>query len=77
LQLHAAIPKIMLAMGARSVEAVKDVKHASLALTDYEYLVNKDDSNHVAKLRVDPCQIISWDWVKDALISRCIPPNVN
>ncbi|KAJ6547654.1 hypothetical protein B0H19DRAFT_954102, partial [Mycena capillaripes] len=69
---HAAIPKIMLAMGGTHVEAVPEVKYAALAATDYDYIVNKDNNAKVAELR--NCTIVSWDWVKDVLISRCIPP---
>ncbi|KAF8212143.1 hypothetical protein K438DRAFT_1806042 [Mycena galopus ATCC 62051] len=68
----AALPKIMLAMGASSVEAVKEIARASLTPSDYDYIVNKDGDNNIAKLR--DCTVVTWDWVKDALISRCIPP---
>ncbi|KAJ7774929.1 hypothetical protein B0H16DRAFT_80035 [Mycena metata] len=68
---NAAIPPILLCMGATSVEAVRDVKNASLKLDQYDYIVNKDDNADIAKMTAT--NIVSWDWVKDALISRCVP----
>ncbi|KAJ6596981.1 hypothetical protein DFH09DRAFT_1133295 [Mycena vulgaris] len=66
-----AVPRIMLAMGAEFVEAVREEKHASCALSDYDYIVNKDDNVRISKLR--ECTVVPWDWVKDALISGSIP----
>ncbi|KAJ7271871.1 hypothetical protein B0H12DRAFT_1008347 [Mycena haematopus] len=68
----AALPKIMLAMGATSVEAVREIGRATLKLTKYDYIVNRDTEIKASKLR--DCTVVSWDWVKDALISRCMPP---
>ncbi|KAJ7774489.1 hypothetical protein DFH07DRAFT_767201 [Mycena maculata] len=72
-QAAAVIPRIILAMGAESVETVSDVKHASCPLAEYDYIVV-----FAAKERqLRGCTVstvVSWDWVKDALISRSIPP---
>ncbi|KAJ7046880.1 hypothetical protein C8F04DRAFT_1062013 [Mycena alexandri] len=68
---NSTIPPILLCMGATSVEAVRDVKNASLELGEYDYVVNKDDNARIAKMT--ETNIVSWDWVKDALISRCVP----
>jgi hypothetical protein len=68
----AAAPKIMLAMGAESVEAVPDLKHASSALVEYDYIVVASTDGKIKKL--PNCKVVSWEWVKDALISRRFPP---
>jgi hypothetical protein len=65
-----AIPRVMLAMGADSVEAVREVKHASHALSGYDFIVNKDNTR-TPKLR--DATVVAWDWVKDALISGFLP----
>ncbi|KAJ7709817.1 hypothetical protein B0H17DRAFT_1029359 [Mycena rosella] len=65
-----AIPRIMLAMGAESVEAVREAKHASCALSAYDYIVNKSNARIAKK---PDWTVVPWDWVKDALISGCIP----
>ncbi|KAJ6623561.1 hypothetical protein B0H10DRAFT_802417 [Mycena sp. CBHHK59/15] len=67
-----SIPRIILAMGARSVEAVREVKHASRALSSYDYIMLKEEDLRIPSL--EDCTIVSWTWVKDALISGCIPP---
>ncbi|KAJ7097825.1 hypothetical protein B0H15DRAFT_901638 [Mycena belliarum] len=65
-----AIPRILLAMGADSVEAVREIRHASHAPQTYDYIVKKDDTNiH----NLPNCIVVRWDWVKDALISGFIP----
>ncbi|KAJ7449899.1 hypothetical protein FB451DRAFT_1343040 [Mycena latifolia] len=66
-----AIARIILAMGAATVEAVREIKHASCALSEYDYIVNKDNNTRVAKMREST--VVPWDWVKDALISGCLP----
>ncbi|KAJ7172391.1 hypothetical protein C8R46DRAFT_1216232 [Mycena filopes] len=60
-----------LCMGATSVEAVRDIKNASLAPRNYDYIINKDNITQIAKL--SGSTVISWDWVKNALIGRCVP----
>ncbi|KAF7363517.1 DNA repair protein crb2 [Mycena sanguinolenta] len=64
----AALPRVMLAMGALSVEAVQKIENATLTLTDYSYIVTKDAMIKPFLLR--GCIVVSWDWVKEVLISR-------
>jgi len=67
-----SIPRIMLAMGADCVETVREIKHASHDLAHFDYIVNKDNSERVATLR--GYTVVSWEWVKEALISGRLPP---
>ncbi|KAK7020542.1 DNA repair protein crb2 [Favolaschia claudopus] len=69
--IHESIPKIMLAMGAESVVAVPKLKE-SITTANFDYVVDKDNDIDVG--RIQDCEVVSWDWVKDAVISRCLPP---
>ncbi|KAJ7285746.1 hypothetical protein C8J57DRAFT_1216094 [Mycena rebaudengoi] len=63
------IPNIVLAMGAGSVEAVRHVSHA--LSTKYDYVVTKDEN---ITIPASKGRRVSWNWVKDALISGRLPP---
>ncbi|KAJ6502465.1 hypothetical protein C8R45DRAFT_976703 [Mycena sanguinolenta] len=67
----AVLPRVLLAMGASLVEAVQNIENANLTLTNYGYIVTKDAEIEPSLLR--GCIVVSWDWVKDVLIGRCIP----
>ncbi|PCH37988.1 hypothetical protein WOLCODRAFT_135978 [Wolfiporia cocos MD-104 SS10] len=67
------VPRIILAMGAASVEAVPDVKYAARAddLRTYDYVVIKDSSE---RTRAPGAKTVLWDWLKDCLIAGRILP---
>ncbi|KAH9935032.1 BRCT domain-containing protein [Fomitopsis serialis] len=71
------VPRIILTMGASSVEAVPDVKYASSKdLTEYDYIVVKDrgDIGHVAS----GSNCVHFGWVKDCLMAgRLLPQPVD
>ncbi|KAJ7219364.1 hypothetical protein GGX14DRAFT_21156, partial [Mycena pura] len=68
------VPNVVLAMGAKWVEAVSDMKRAKHPMSDYDYVVVDDNENwRTADARGCPC-VVPWEWLKNALISRCIPP---
>ena len=55
-------------MGARSVEAVADVKHASREASEYNMIVLRDED--VKKRSALPKAVcVTVSWVKDCLIS--------
>ena len=54
-------------MGAAAVEAVTDEKHASCELTDYDYVVVRDEQEYEKLKHVERC--VDVNWVKDCLIS--------
>ncbi|RDX56778.1 hypothetical protein OH76DRAFT_1369818 [Lentinus brumalis] len=63
------VPRIILCMGAATVESVGDVKYATQALEDYDLVVvNKDQDLKRYSEVIDHCVDVSW--VKDCLISR-------
>ncbi|KAI0709231.1 hypothetical protein C8Q76DRAFT_813486 [Earliella scabrosa] len=61
------VPRIVLCMGAATVEAVSDRKFASRKLKDYDYVVVRDDADTSSFQDVNNCVNVSW--VKDCLIS--------
>ncbi|KAI0748118.1 hypothetical protein C8Q80DRAFT_717960 [Daedaleopsis nitida] len=60
------VPRIILCMGAATVEAVADFKHASRGLDDYDYVV-VPDSDFDRFPDLDVC--VDVNWVKNCLIS--------
>ncbi|KAH9951479.1 hypothetical protein B0H21DRAFT_719142 [Amylocystis lapponica] len=69
------VPRIILGMGASSVEAVADVKYASQAeLTLYDYVVVKEQSDVARFAANGAVNCVDLDWVKQCLIaSRLLP----
>jgi len=59
-------------MGADQVEAVWDVKHASLKMTEYDYVLVKD-MEEVKKFnaagKADPPPCFHIPWVKECLVA--------
>jgi len=67
-----ALPRIILAMGAKTVESVSDQKYASQELSEYGYIVIREPSHYSSDF--DDCQTVHWSWVKECLIaSRYLP----
>ncbi|KAI0831299.1 hypothetical protein BC628DRAFT_1353138 [Trametes gibbosa] len=67
-----AVPKIILSMGAATVEAVVDEKHASRLLHEYNYIVFRDEHDTARLPDVERC--VDVNWVKDCLISGRLLP---
>ncbi|KAH9854224.1 hypothetical protein C2E23DRAFT_875560 [Lenzites betulinus] len=67
-----AVPKIILSMGAASVEAVNDEKYASRSLREYSYIVFRDEHDNARWPAVERC--VDVNWVKDCLISGRLLP---
>lgn len=68
---------IMLAMGAEKVDAVKILDVTSERLSKFHYVVIKDTIiKHWQRAVLDRngCEIVSWEWVKDCLISGRLVP---
>ena len=56
-------------MGARQVEAVTELRYASVRASDYDYVVVKDS----CAISIEGV-VVTWSWVKDCLIaSRRLP----
>jgi hypothetical protein len=70
----AAVPRIILAMGAARLEAVSDAKYSSMDLPQYDYLIVKEGEGMA--LRKDAaCADVAW--VKGCLIAgRLLPVQV-
>ncbi len=54
-------------MGAHRVEAVTELKHASVHLSDYNYVVVKDSC--ASTLDIKGSVVVTWSWVKECLIA--------
>ncbi|KAI0670390.1 hypothetical protein C8Q78DRAFT_1079362 [Trametes maxima] len=65
-----AVPRIILCMGAATVEAVKTTNGASLGLDKYDYIVVREESERIKTAK--NCVDISW--VKDCLITGRLLP---
>lgn len=66
------VPRIILAMGASSVEAVTDVRHASKRAEEYDYVVVKDGK--VDKPVSGLANLVLFSWIKECLVAgRMIP----
>ncbi|KAJ7063384.1 hypothetical protein C8F01DRAFT_1132802 [Mycena amicta] len=68
------VPDIVLAMGAKEVEAVAKLENKTSAASSYTYIIVPTDEllKKVEKRgRYGNC--ITWDWVKDVLIGRILP----
>ena len=63
------VHRIVLCMGAATVESVSDHKHASAALDHYDYVIVKDN---VRFPHIEHCVDVAW--VKDCLISGRLHP---
>lgn len=70
-----AIARIILAMGAERVEAVTDLKHASIPADNFDLVVIKEAQHCTSSLPKE--KTVHWQWVKESLIaSRRLPlPN--
>ncbi|KAF9535266.1 hypothetical protein CPB83DRAFT_779065 [Crepidotus variabilis] len=67
-----ALPRIILAMGAETVENVTEPTFASKELAEYDYLVIRDPAHYSTEFSA--CTTVHWAWVKESLIaSRCLP----
>ncbi|KAI0721096.1 hypothetical protein C8T65DRAFT_632199 [Cerioporus squamosus] len=63
------VPRIILCMGAATVESVGDSKYATRPLEDYDLVVvNKDQDLKRYSEMIEHC--VDMSWVKDCLISR-------
>ena len=71
-QATGALPRIILAMGAETVEAVTESSLASHELTEYDYIVLRDPAQYSSQFA--GCTTVHWAWVKECLIaSRLLP----
>ena len=61
------VPRIVLSMGAATVESVGDPKHASKDLEDYDYIVFREERDKARLPHLVHCVDVAW--VKDCLIS--------
>ncbi|KDR81687.1 hypothetical protein GALMADRAFT_239810 [Galerina marginata CBS 339.88] len=69
-----AVPQIILAMGADTVEAVTDIRFASYKLKEYNYLIIREENQYLPKYADTECKTVHWTWVKECLIaSRLLP----
>ncbi len=67
-----ALPRIILAMGAETVEAVTEPAHSSKDLSEYDYIVIREQAHYSPEFA--SCTTVHWSWVKESLIaSRCLP----
>ena len=62
-------------MGAKVVEAVTDPRYASQPLSEYGYIVVREDDvcSKYPQLR-GAGRVVSWSWVKECLISSRLLP---
>lgn len=65
------MPRIVLCMGAATVESVAELKHASQDPTDYDYIVVPDQA--LGKFSQHE-HAVDVKWVKDCLISGRLLP---
>ncbi|KAI8998642.1 hypothetical protein BD414DRAFT_475647 [Trametes punicea] len=71
-----SVPQIILCMGADTVEAVTEEKHASLDIEQYDYVVVREEQDYERLRRLERC--VGVNWVKDCLISgRLLPLPTN
>jgi len=69
------VPRIILCMGAKVVEAVTSPKHASQPLSEYGYIVVREDDVWAKYPQLRGAgQVVTWSWVKDCLISSRLLP---
>jgi hypothetical protein len=62
------VPRVILAMGAASVEAVIQEGENTHELSEYDYVVLQD-------FELKPgINCVDWDWVKDCLVSNRLLP---
>jgi len=67
-----AVARIILAMGAESVEAVTDIQHASTGVSAFDFVIIREASHYFPEL--SNATTVHWNWVKDCLIaSRYLP----
>ncbi|KAF8636637.1 hypothetical protein AX17_003445 [Amanita inopinata Kibby_2008] len=67
-----AVARIIMCMGPCRVEAITELRYASVRLSDYDYIVVKDTS--LRSIDAKGCTVVPWSWVKDCLIaSRRLP----
>jgi hypothetical protein len=62
----AAVPRIVLAMGARRVEAAADLKYTSARPDTFDYVISGDPAPDFEPT----VNLVNVEWVKDSLISR-------
>ncbi|CDO68291.1 hypothetical protein BN946_scf184799.g18 [Trametes cinnabarina] len=67
-----SVPLITLCMGADTVEAVTDERHASHDIREYDYIVVRDKQECKRLSVYEHC--VDMDWVKDCLISGRLVP---
>ena len=65
------MPRIVLCMGAATVESVAEPKHASQDLEEYDYIVVPDQN--LSKFSKHE-NAVDVNWVKDCLISGRLLP---
>ncbi len=66
-----ALPRIILAMGAETVEAVTESRYASRECHDYDYIIVREPSDYSPDFV--GCTTVTWTWVKESLTaSRCL-----
>lgn len=54
-------------MGAHRVEAVTELRYASVRLSDYNYVVVKDSCANTFDIKEST--VVTWSWVKECLIA--------
>jgi len=67
-----AVPRIILAMGAETVEAVTEFRYASKESHDYDYIIIREPLHYSPEFVGSTT--VTWTWVKESLVaSRCLP----
>lgn len=68
-----SVPRIALAMGARRVEAVCESKYASADLSQFDYVIVKEE-NEVEKFVKHGVTCVHVPWMKECLIASQLLP---
>ena len=61
------VPRIVLCMGAATVESVTHAKHASQSLQEYDFVLVRESQDIDRFRELEQC--VDVNWVKDCLIS--------
>ncbi|CAK5277637.1 unnamed protein product [Mycena citricolor] len=69
---HKDLPHILLASGASYVEVVRDAKYVKAEYDEFDYVVSITGT--LPRGVPDDLSVVSWDWIKDSLISRTVGP---
>ncbi|KAF8746093.1 hypothetical protein AX14_000154 [Amanita brunnescens Koide BX004] len=62
-----AVARIIMCMGAHRVEAVTELRYASVRISDYNYVVVKDSCANTFDIKGST--VVTWSWVKECLVA--------